>query len=101
MCVCGRALLKRLIRSVVNPAAIPDHSVSCWDRGAADPDEQAAVHSKTSNAALQPVKRRERRRDDVVVREPLSRERSRIIRELTRFAGTMTIDDKWGGCTLS
>ena len=47
----GSALLKRLIRSLVNPAAMPDHSVSCCGCGAAAPDEQAAVHSETRTAA--------------------------------------------------
>ena len=48
----GSALLKRLIRSLVNPAAMPDHSVSCCGCGAAAPDEQAAVHSEASSAAI-------------------------------------------------
>ena len=51
MWVWGSAVLKRWIRSLVNSAAMPDHSVSCCGCGAADPDEQAAAHSETSSAA--------------------------------------------------
>ena len=54
MWVWGSALLKRWIRSLVNSAAVPDHSVSCCGCEAADPDEQAVAHSETSSAAAAP-----------------------------------------------
>src|SRR5262245_19594843 len=96
MCVCGSALLKRLIRSLVKPAAMPDHSVSFCGSVAATPDEQAAAHSETSTAAT--VFERRRKRDDVVVTQPLpangagSRE-ARLYGQLLRFGHPPAADD--------
>src|SRR6187402_1095957 len=99
MCVSGSALLKRLIRSLVNPAAMPDHSVSCCGCGAAAPDEQAAEHSEASNAAI--ANGRGTSLADAIANltAPSSGKRSRIIRELNRFPGAVTIDDKSSGCS--
>src|SRR6186713_414696 len=63
--------LKRRIRSLVNPGAMPDHRVSCCGRGAAAPDVQAVAHSAASNAVARPGRRRGRKRDDIGVTEPL------------------------------
>src|SRR5436190_24303382 len=54
MWVWGSSPLSRRIRSLVKPAAMPDYSVSCCARGAADPDEQAAADSEASSAAAAP-----------------------------------------------
>ena len=54
MWICGSAVLKRWIRSLVNPAAMPDHKVSGSARGAADPEEHPAAQSDASSAAAMP-----------------------------------------------
>ena len=61
-------------------------------------------HIEASSSAAADIPRREAKQDDVVVTEPFTRERSRIIRDEYPFRGTprmilgvMTIDDKWRG----
>src|SRR5580765_4399128 len=84
MCVWGSAPLSRWIRSLVNSAAMPDHSLSCCGRGAADPEEQAAAHSEISSTTA-PGRRNERYRDDgVVAMEFLRGNGAGIIREVRR-----------------
>src|SRR5262245_38969683 len=77
-CVCGRAVLKRWMRSLVKSCAMPESSVSCCGCVAAAPDEHAVAHSETNTVAIAsrhraPCRRRGRKRDDVVATDPLSR----------------------------
>src|SRR4051794_41558855 len=93
MWVWGSAALRRWIRSVVNSAAVPDHSESCCGWEAADPDAQPPAHTEASSAAAALRRRRDRTRDDVVVTEPVPPREAGIIRELPPSARGPAGDD--------
>ena len=82
--------MKRLIRSLVKLAAMPDSSVSSCERGAAAPDEQAELHNERRSSAAVVVRRREVKQDDVVVTEPFPASEAGLYGTPTPSEGAIT-----------